>query len=773
MLVATRGIYETRPECLDVSWPDFCTWFASCAPLEMVRREDVPLWSPGGFSPEGVADVHAGERTMLCLDYDGRAQEDFDRVRTLAAPFARLIHTSHSHGVKDGYRFRLVIPFDRPVPIESWSHVWAAAVQFFHTQPDTKCRNISRWYFLPASNPQAAPCWIESYDGAAISVDYLLSCNVSGVDARGKIKGELAQHELVSRAELGKLGKRLERKANPDIAALGRALIKALSGEKFAAEGYRNGITFQLAGEIAKAFPFGNADDIAETFALALDQQKEPTIEAFAGMLRRHQAEKQATAAEISKVRWLQREPETFDDPLNPTPVQPEPVVVSPDYPLIVQRDGFYWFRHRGSVNFSEMFAQRDARVALLRYMSESVQVVDPDGSLRELDQILAEYSHPMKDLVGDYLAQQTTYDLETKTLTLCTAPRRPLSARYHEPVDLWLRAMFGDGFTQAAQWIATLGHLDRPAPALYMWGPRNVGKGFLIAGLERLWNHAAVPLAETVGSFNPGLKATPLVFADEEIPQDLSLGWLRSFLTSRTRTINEKFKPQFTLKGYTRLAIAANNRNALSYSKAGELTGEDAAAIAERFLVLEVSELARDILNETDTNEWIRYDLIAEHALWLSQTIEIPKLGRWAVEGNGEALVGDLAGSRFNWFAKVLANYFGAVGIWEGHYAQGDRSSWSIRTEDGQLWVSDNVPVSDRQRDHDLARAISFFRKSNETKNFSIGSGQFLTYTPLDVGRAYAAIGSSISVETLITTVNGSTAERVAKVGRGMRVVR
>ena len=755
MLVATRGIYENSPQVFQLSWLELVGWLTHCAPLTQKSREAIPLWSPGGFV-NGAKDEHAQEREALVLDYDGKTADEFEHVRAAAAPFAHVIHTSHSHGIKEGYRFRLVVPFDRPVPIESWGHVWQAAVQFFGVAADRQCKNISRWYFLPASNPNAQPCWLERGEGFALSVDHLLSIDVHGVNAAGKIVGELAQHDLVSRAELGKLAAKLERKTVPEIQSLGRSLKKALIGEPFASAGYRNSTAYALAGEIAKEFPFGNADDITAHLQMGLEATGEPTVEAFAGMVRRQQSEKQATYSERRKVKWLNRDGEQPAEP------QPETAVIPEGYPLIVQRDGFYWFRQRGSMNFGECYSQKDARLALLRYMPD-VQVVGYDGELLGLDTILAEHSSPFRELEADYLVTQSTYDIGSKTLTLATAPRRPLVARYNPDVDRWLRALFGKNYSKAAQWIAALPFPHKAAPALYMHGVRGVGKGLLVSGLERLWYKPHTPLAETIGSFNPGLKASPLVFADEEIPKDMSLGWIRSFLTTKVRTVNEKFRPQFNLKGYTRLIIGANNKNVLAFTRAGELTHQDGEAVAERFLVLPVHADAKVITDSVDTDEWIARDYIAEHALWLASQIEIPVRGRWAVDAvGGDDLVADLAAPRFSWLAQTLVAYLAMPEHFENGYTSGNRNSWQIRTLGGRLWVSRAVLAPDSKHTIvDFDRAMRYL--AIDTATLPLGTDKLKShYWAIDIDRLFEIEKPTTDLETVVGCVEEDTETRL-----------
>lgn len=104
------------------------------------------------LNPEGV---HA-----LALDYDsietGQAQDVLRRAKVFSD--TGLAHSTWNHGIKPGVRMRVVLLLPSPVSAHSWEVFWSAANQALGNLADTQCKNIDRFWYLPAINVQA-PAW--------------------------------------------------------------------------------------------------------------------------------------------------------------------------------------------------------------------------------------------------------------------------------------------------------------------------------------------------------------------------------------------------------------------------------------------------------------------------------------------------------------------------------------------------------------------------------------------------------------------------------------
>jgi hypothetical protein len=280
------------------------------------------------------------------------------------------------------------------------------------------------------------------------------------------------------------------------------------------------------------------------------------------------------------------------------------------------------------------------------------------------------------RTLESTYVARAHTYDPQTRTLTLAALRWMPAErARRHAPIDRWLRALFGSGYDAAAQWLASLVALDRPAPCLYMPGPKELGKSLLADGLARIWGRPApVGMREAIDSFNEATASCPLVFTDEGFPPDLDFNAFREMITQHTRRVNEKYRAKFSVEGCGRYLLAANNEDVLRYQRTGVLTQADLEAIADRLLVVPCCEDARTVLREHSHRTLVAWAQgeIAEHVLWLAQTVELEPMGRMAAKpGGGERILSGVVAARN---ADVLVRIremlgAGSLGVQSGVY--------------------------------------------------------------------------------------------------------
>jgi hypothetical protein len=263
--------------------------------------------------------------------------------------------------------------------------------------------------------------------------------------------------------------------------------------------------------------------------------------------------------------------------------------------------------------------------------------------------------------VVYDYRTEASTYDPEKRSIRCAALRRMPAErAAFHKGIDRWLRTLFGEHYSRVAQWIASCSHLDRLAPCLYVISPPEGGKGLLFNGLARLWGQSSpVPMSEVISDFNEKQCECPLVYTDEGFPEGLQFTRFRSMVSDHDRRVNRKGLAKVDVCGCTRNAVGANNNGVLRWARHGELTHNDQLAIAERLLVVECSDedaaKAKAILFDAPVNDWAE-GMIAEHALWLAQTIEVEPRGRWCVAPyGGEALIRAVVNDRYALFAGAL----------------------------------------------------------------------------------------------------------------------
>jgi hypothetical protein len=268
----------------------------------------------------------------------------------------------------------------------------------------------------------------------------------------------------------------------------------------------------------------------------------------------------------------------------------------------------------------------------------------DDKGKIKKktLPMFLLDNSTVARRLIFDLTIDAPFYDASTETFVEAVAPVRNLKAEYNEQVDTWLRILGGDQQSKLFDWIATVSNLNRQSCALYLSGDSGTGKSMLAHGLARLWSQHGSPteLEHALANFNDAISQCPLLVADEKLPRGCTSAHLRQIIGTSARTMTRKYMPSAPLVGAVRLLLMANNERMLQTGEE-EQDASDIAAVAGRFLHIKVDRRAVDYLNSlggrTGTNGWVDEDIIAKHALWLSENLreDFRPGSRFLVEGH------------------------------------------------------------------------------------------------------------------------------------------
>lgn len=348
----------------------------------------------------------------------------------------------------------------------------------------------------------------------------------------------------------------------------------------------------------------------------------------------------------------------------------------STGWPWILQRGDTYWLHSIEADTYAAEVRACELEASVARNLAGLVSDED-----RKPSELRASWVKPIASLRVTYPARKHAYDPASNTLTLAALRWTTREARRHAHIDRWLRALFGEGYDAAAQWIASLCELTRPAPCLYLPGPRGLGKSLLADGLAALWSRPApVDMAEAIDSFNEASAECPLIFTDEGFPEGLDFNSFRKMITQHSRRVNVKFRSKCDVEGCGRFMIAANNADVLRYQKIGTLTADDLDAIADRLLVVPCHVEARAAVDALDTAAAATGE-IAEHALWLASTVPLEPAGRMAAKpGGGEQILASVVAGRS---ADILARVRESLGAGQ----LGERSG--VRRRKGEVWIN------------------------------------------------------------------------------------
>lgn len=334
----------------------------------------------------------------------------------------------------------------------------------------------------------------------------------------------------------------------------------------------------------------------------------------------------------------------------------------------IIQKGKAYYVFFNGQ--YHAPISKDDLEVSLPRDLSRApirLTRSNAEGEERPArpSEILRDHASVARTIRASLVLQRSYYDPATQTFNEAVRPRRKITPRFHQEIDIWIRLLGGSYAEKLLDWTAAVARQDRQACAIYFHGGPGVGKSLYANGLSRIWTTGGPSeLDRVLDGFNEALVNCPLIFADEALPQKKNAtAEIRRILGSTSRNLNRKFQPVCDLEGSVRLILAGNNDRLLDTSE--DLSILDQSAVAGRFLYVQPDSAAADYLISLGgppvIGKWIDDDLIAEHAMWLHDNRPIKEGSRFLVEGESTAFHDHLAigsgisGSVCEWIVKSL----------------------------------------------------------------------------------------------------------------------
>lgn len=653
-------------------------------------KEAGPMYSAAEWQPGHGPSKQEGDRFLVavhfgCFDLDNATEDQIvEIVASLPCRYALLSTFSHGtfgEGKKARFdaegnkvrlsKFRILLEYSRPVLKSEHAHLWQRVNEtLLRGLADTSCKDPGHRYFFPShpEGPEVPPVRMLG-DGPPLDVqgmlgDYVARIRVDDGASDGGMPTATGAGTPISRDQLRKIAETLV--SSKQKAWIGQALRLVLKGEEYAPKGGgpngepgRHGTTYRIVCEVRDRYPLVDGPGLAAHFApsLAVMQPTHVTEEVICEMLRG----KQQAALEAQHHRIVEAFART-----NPgrSSVYTEEELVGFSERLAVPRDRLrhrWVIQHGGSFYLFcdgryDHYTALDVVAAASRDLAPAISagvdlMVATQRSVRPktASELVQDYGVAATNVVVDFRAQYASYDDETTTMTEAPCPVR-VKPKYHKEIAKWIDLLGGPKAARLNQWLAATTMLDQPCAALYMEGAPNAGKTLLALGVTRLWTtDRPATLDEALGDFNEQIMRCPLIFGDEVAPVDnrgkLRTPELREIIQARQRPLKRKFKPNATIKGCVRIILAANNTNLLDTTE--HLTENDIAAIVERFFYLPCQPIAAAYLRDVGpqaVRPWIDEDMIAQHCLWLSENIEVPKTSRFLVSGDASDLSRSLA---------------------------------------------------------------------------------------------------------------------------------
>ena len=737
----TQHVKDNSPVVHSLDWQTF-----SDALLVYEYREQKlagALFSPaefnGGKEAHNVVAVHFG-----VLDVDGEKvmgpqgkkvhggvpAADFFELLKLAGKYDAFTYTTWSQpfaASREAWCARLVVPFSRPVLPSEWAVVRARFVAEFGGKSDSTTDDATRCFFtpaLPTGSEWAASVW-RSADWAGGSRTW----DVDAALRAGPITGAPVPvaydaRDPIPRDAVARLAARLSKAPNPKRLRAGLLMRTGLDGHKMAESGGRHEAKIDVTWALAVAFPSGSAVSLADHFRLSLDLMREDgeddPLEKFIDLIESAQRKVHAEVQEAtqSAALGLSHKISIAYEGKGTTRTQPytteELATWETDAPLahrwILQVGSAVWVFFDGA--YIGPFQREAIGTACVQWLAPAVaagvncHTVDEKGKrrIKDLGELVGSYGRVCTVVEADMSARSTYLDAARQAVVEAPCPLRALVASYDDEVDQWLRLLAGKKYARLCDWLATCTWLRECAPAVFLKGASGAGKNLLASGLARLWTPSGfTPMTHALGQFNASITRCPLVYADERVPETFKgeprTEELRELITTSVFQINQKNRPLATCYGSARVIIGANNFGVIS--RKAEFTPEDAQALADRFILIDVGTLehcpARDWLIAHGGAAWgetaVSGDRIARHALWLRDEVEsgrrpFTRGGRMVVPGDAAELMSALqTGSKTPW--DVLSWVWEFLHDQQRHIASSAGRAFACFTQSGQAWVA------------------------------------------------------------------------------------
>jgi len=704
-----RCATDTKTTLQTLTWDEWITRLGDC---RTSGGKDGPGFIPGHIENGAHRnDKNVSYIDALCLDIDATTLKVIEHVQQATKDYESFWYTTHRHNPDDGlYKLRAVFPLDKPLPPERHADAWHKFNHFIGGHNDANTKNISRFYYghsTAESNAEHATTF-HNATGQWIALDWLLSLPSGDLTPSHVNAPKFAGSAVLEIEDLKRISQSLRRSHDEKKRALGDTFDKLSRGKVFANPGERDGVIFAICVELAYRHPSLNPEQAAQLFRpslVSMDQlaSLEPrgvlgTMDDIAtNKLPRALRYKQEAQAKNKESRMSEARGD--DEGHEYTPEELEHIATSCGIQkeelrtrwIIYSPSSVYFLNLKG---YQGPFPREYTNTLADLYLKPIPNVATYHGDKRKTrDALLSQYGTFASNTEASLVAAASHYDNERNTITLATAPRdRTLQPRFHPDVHLWLEHLGGRLKEKLLDWIACVPKLEDPCCGLYLYGAPNVGKSFLANGLARIWEaQQPTPIEVAFSEFNEDLSRAPLVLADEYVPDDRNIsGKLRDLISTRSITIGGKYKANARLVGSIRLMLCANTGNLIKLP--GDPTNDDVAALAQRFLVIEVKEDAGLYLKTIPPERlarWASY-AIAEHCLYLADNREFERGRRFLVEGDLGSMGSRLLNN--NDRSSSLTEILTRLILEPEPYYNNTKARQYIQRDDDAIWVNAQV---------------------------------------------------------------------------------
>lgn len=603
----------------------------------------------GAFSPvEYFAGATRGKSNVkavyaLGLDYDSITDEGLLELNKALAGYKAWVYTSANHPNQDDTsRIRVLLPLAKPVPGAQWTKFWESIVGMFPAGLDQSCKDASRLFGTPCAFDidSAFQRWFDGpkfldSTGSLGSSLLPLPPNESVTPSR-----KLQYSQAINPKDLSRLAKGSPK--DPEKQVLKNWVHQLSQGLPYADPETRHDARLRLTAYLESKFPSTTLESIADLFFASHNQMYGPEkldevrTEVMNGLkgARKFREEKQAQREEQAKKKADYRTRRvSATGPYNDDDVEGFAArlgVSTEEFTLLwILRhlNTYYFFTPEGYRGPYPAAMLLDAARDLLAPAVESdqrfvvIDVPSDNGAKPKTPGDLFRDYGSIVDRVVFSNHEDTELILNGEaTLRLRKARLKPVEPFFDEKIDLWLRELAGDAYTELMRWLILSRDLSSPISALYVHGQPGAGKGTLAECIASMWDSQPIPATVATSKNNIKLLGNPVIFADESLPSawlgQLGLERFRSDVSSTRWMLEEKFMPVVPLESSCRIILASNNDHLFHVGR--DLTPDDRDAIRQRVFDVEIpadSKAAELISDWWQFNPERRQDMIDSFA--------------------------------------------------------------------------------------------------------------------------------------------------------------
>ena len=228
------SVKDNRPVLEETTWGQLR---AKLTTFEVREHKGGALWSPVSYKPNTTrANANVEHMFAAVLDVDDGADPQMVHGHLTDLGVEHVVHSTFS-STPEKPKFRVIVPFVKPVPAEKWASLWPALCDLLtegHTDRGTK--DPARLFFWPTTKP-GGKTFTYSGHGRALDPDAIPTStrgelrDFTGMDLEPDGKLPPGRHYEWLRAFTASLASRTPRIAVPQLVATTRGAFTMLAND--------------------------------------------------------------------------------------------------------------------------------------------------------------------------------------------------------------------------------------------------------------------------------------------------------------------------------------------------------------------------------------------------------------------------------------------------------------------------------------------------------------------------------------------------------------